>query len=246
MTELRKFPKPATSLNELYELVGAEPAMLVKVYRGPRAGERCAAEAEILGLWRNEGFGVPAVSQQTVESISDPHLVISLLPGRSLQHVLRDPALPPERRLKQLRHVLDDLLRRHERAMQCNDVRLVHRDASTANVMLTDTAVATLDFETFPGETSVADACAVELGKVLRWAMRDLGASHIPAVAGLAVQVYTGRRDLLERLVTRTLDRPMQFWHRWRDRRRKRKDAGELTKYDVADAIVKCLRPSRA
>jgi hypothetical protein len=60
-------------------------------------------------------------------------------------------------------------------------------------------------------------------------------------VLSILLQAYAGQECLLERLVNRARNRPLQSYHRFRDWMRKRKDAHEVTKYDIADGIGRVL-----
>lgn len=244
---LRKLTKSPTSENELYELADSRPALLVKLYRGKNAEQRREKESATLRLWECEGFEAPRVADVTVDELAGPYLVFTRLGGRSLQQILRDGAVPLEEKLACLRQAAGRMRQRHERAIEINQIGLVHGDCNTANIMLDGGPPAWLDLESTPRESDVPSACAIEIGKFCRWSMRDL-AGRTAEVAEIIVQTYTdssaglpARGGLLDLLIARTLSRPFQFFHRWQDRRHKARFPSDITKYDVADALRAAL-----
>ena len=58
-------------------------------------------------------------------------------------------------------------------------------------------------------------------------------------------KAYRGNQEILQLIVERTASRPFQWYHRWRDRDRKRRNPAEVTKYDVADAVATELKRRR-
>jgi tRNA A-37 threonylcarbamoyl transferase component Bud32 len=240
--ELRPIPSHGVSGNRLYELVGPGERRVVKVYCGRDARARRQRERRALVLWRKEGFDAPEVFDLELPEVGGPHLVISRVEGRSLREVLREEGADVEGRLRVLGEVLGRMRRRHERAIETGQVALVHPDSSTGNVLLTAEGVLFLDLEARPKIADAREAAAVEVAKLLRWAVRDLGIEHLRPALERLVEAYRDRREILERVVARVLDRPVQFFHRRRDRRRKRARPGEVTKYDIADALAEMLR----
>ena len=237
---LRPIDKPFATANDFYEPVGGGTPCLVKVYRGRSARARRDREAEALAIWRRQGFDAPEVFELPLGDLEAPYLAISRLEGSSLRQILAGSGL--EAGLEALANVLVRMRKRHDRALEIDEIRLVHPDSSTGNVMLTDSGVFFLDLEARPKFADVREAAAVEIGKLSRWAVRDLGMQHCRAALGELLKAYAGRRELLERVVQRVHGRRLQFLHRWRDRRKKAAQPGEVTKYDIADALAEVLR----
>lgn len=238
--ELRPIDKSFSTTNDLYELSGADRPLLVKVYRGRGARARRDCERAALELWRREGFDAPEVFDPPGLDggrIDGPYLVMTYLDGPSLRRVLTDPDVGLEERLATLRRVFGVMRRRHDRAIETAQVRLVHPDSSTGNVVLAGEGVFFLDLEAFAKFGGAAKAASVELAKLIRWSVRDLGMQHRRTVLREAMDIYAGRGELLRLIVRRTLSRPFQFVHRRHDRRKKRCRPGEVTKYDIADAL---------
>jgi Ser/Thr protein kinase RdoA (MazF antagonist) len=241
----KQFP----TTNELWELADPAGPRLVKVYVGDKAGQRRDRERQALLAWRQAGFPAPDVFDVELEEFAGrpksaprPYLVMSCIQGRSLRSILQDAALSVDRKLAAWNAVLAEMRRRHDRAIAEGRVALVHPDSNSGNVMLADGGgVYFLDLEAAPKYRSASSAAAGELGKLCRWVIRDLGVEHGRAVLQAAVAAYAHRRELLVRICRDALGRPMQFYHRWRDCRRKAERPGEVTKYDVADGLAGLL-----
>jgi tRNA A-37 threonylcarbamoyl transferase component Bud32 len=213
---------------------------VVKTYLGARALERRDRELETLRHWLAHGYRVPEVQEgafEGLENLEGPCLVMARLEGRSLEDLLRDPHRAPVEKLERVRQALLDNARRHARAMELADPRLVHHDANSGNLFVAPDGIYHLDFETPLPRRPAAESAAIEVAKLARWIARDLGRERLDEVLGAVVEAYRGQRELLELLVRRIRGRPWQLFHRWRDRRRRRRDPGEVTKYDVADGI---------
>jgi Ser/Thr protein kinase RdoA (MazF antagonist) len=248
---LVRIHKQFPTTNELWELEGPSGPRLVKVYVGDKARQRRDRERQALLAWREAGFAAPEVFDVELAEFGGrgqgqaqprPYLVMSYVQGRSLRSILQDGTLDGDRKLAAWKAVLAEMSRRHDRAIADGRVALVHPDSNSGNVMLADGGgVFFLDLEAAPKVGRPTDAAAGELAKLCRWAIRDLGVEHGQAILQAAAAAYGHRRDLLVRICRDVLGRPMQFFHRWRDRRRKAARPGEVTKYDVADGLARLL-----
>jgi hypothetical protein len=203
---------------------------------------------EMTALWCNEGFGVPEILDLTLSfpgnaNVPDaPYLVLSLIEGRTLQDILKDPATTMPQRQAAWRAVLTDLRCRHDRAIATAQPLLAHPDSNTRNIMIGPGGVFYLDLEARQTKACPVEAAAIELGKLCRWAVGDLGAACCREILEPVLDVYRDRRVILERIVQQTLGRPFQWVHRRRDRRLKARSPGQVTKYDIADALADMLQ----
>ncbi len=82
---------------------------------------------------------------------------------------------------------------------------------------------------------------AIELAKLLRWTVRDVGREHLPSVIQLTVETYGNDNSILTSLVETVCGRPLQPIHRYKDYRKKAKMPNEVTKYDIADGLSSVL-----
>jgi len=219
---------------------------LIKRYIGESPGERLACEKLSLGLWADAGFKVPALSALEIPELrGTDFLVLEFLNGPTLQDLLKNTAVGLDEKWKLLSHILADNCRRQRRAIEQREPRLLHPDPNSSNVICVGREYYFIDFETTVPPGNLEDAAAVETAKFLRWTARDLGIVHLSELARRAAAAYGNNPDTLRRIVTRTCSRPFQLFHRWQDRRRKQRQPGEVTKYDIADALAVALRTAR-
>ena len=123
--------------------------------------------------------------------------------------------------------------------MQADEPRLVHPDPNTSNVIIASNRLGWfwIDLEAPSSGAPLPDQVVREMAKLFRWMARDLGRERLPAVADLFCDAYAGEEVLLRKLVERTLARPFQWLHRWRDRARRKADPADITKYEVSEAL---------
>lgn len=239
LTPLRTFRR---STNDTFRLDSPEGTFLVKRYVGPDAAERCTRERTTVELWRRHGARVPGLRDFEHPDLRGvPHLVMEYLDGPTLQEWLREAPVSVSDKLDRLGALFAENWRRHHTALQLGEPRLVHYDPNTSNLLLAGSDLVFIDFENPSRELPLPEAISIEMAKLCRWAGRDLGPTHLPALMTRLVAAYRERPDLLRRIVDRTCSRPWQPFHRWCDRRKKQKHPGDVTKYDLADTLVKLL-----
>lgn len=220
---------------------------LVKRYSGENPRERLACEKLSLGLWTDAGFKVPAVSTLEIPELrGTDYLVIEFLKGPTLQELLKDAAVGLDEKWELLSRILADNCRRQCRAVAQREPRLLHPDPNSSNIICVGRECYFIDFETTVPPGNLDDAAAVETAKFLRWTARDIGAAHLPELARHAALAYGDHTGTLNRIITRTCSRSFQWFHRWQDRRRKQRQPGEVTKYDIADALAVTLNSARS
>ena len=129
---------------------------------------------------------------------------------------------------------------RHKLAIHLNDPDITHHDPSTDNVILAKNNFYFIDFET-PAQRrrSVLESASIEVAITCMWIVRDLGIESNEHVLKALVEAYDRQESLLKLIVERTCGRPFQFYHRWKNRKRKLAHTDEVTKYDIADGLAK-------
>lgn len=220
--------------------------LLVKRYTGTAKQARRDQEERTLELWREYGFHVPAVRKlQIPQLLDEPQLVLDYLGSLTLQEKLKNPAVPRDDKLECIAAIFVKNSRRHQLAIERSEPLLIHADANTSNILCHESGFYFIDFENCPGGTSLTEMAAIETAKFTRWVARDCGIALLPGVIEVLVEAYRGNREILQVIAERTTSRPFQWYHRWRDRDRKRRNPAEVTKYDVADAVATELKRRR-
>jgi len=231
------------STNAAYLLERGGRTFFVKCYNGDKAVERCACEQATLEVWSKHGFKVPGILETEIPELqSKPHLILDHVGQLTLQEFLQDKSVAQKEKLEGLSKIIRENRRRHELAVGLNEPRLIHADANTSNILISGQDFYTIDFETTIPADRLEESLSIEIAKFCRWAARDLGREQLPALIELLAQACRGREEWLGQIVSRTCGRRFQFFHRWRDRRRKRAKPDEVTKYDIADALQQILR----
>jgi len=195
----------------------------------------------MINHWKKAGFSVPEIYDRVVPDVNEPYLVLSCIEGMPLREYLSTDTFPIDEKLQTLARLFNEMRERHKLAMRNDDYWLVHYDPSPTNVICSVGQFWYVDFEAKPKYPSVMEAAGTELLTLCKWIVRDLGIEFLDRVMGIVVTSYRGQKPLLRLLVKRTSGRPFQFFHRWRDSKRKLSNPRAATKYDIANAIEKLL-----
>lgn len=225
--------------NKLYCHETPFGATVIKCYQGSKAAVHCKREKEKLLHWENKGYPVPAVLPLEIDELSNEiYLVLEYLPGPSLQNVLCNSAISIEQREGIVNNTLISMAKRHQQAIAENDRYLIHFDANTGNIVIGNGCAYWIDFEAPQPQGTAEELASLEIAKFIRWAVRDLGRERLERCIDLLVCAYQDQLSLIHHLANRTLKRNFSYYHRYRDRKRKRNNPREITKYDIADAIA--------
>ena len=237
LTELQTFRKTS---NVLYLLEVDEKQFLVKRYRDCDSQRRRDTEASAMAYWKSKGFLVPDLAPMSLPKIEGVYLVMSFIDGLSLREYLSQSDVEVSEKMGKLSEVFRQVYTRHKRAVENNDRQLIHYDPSTGNILIAKQDLFTIDFEAPVRNLSVQEAAAIELATLCRWITRDLGLECVRDILLRLVEAYDCPM-VLHMIVKRTAGRSFQFYHRWRDRKRKSVYPQEVTKYDIADTLAKLL-----
>lgn len=114
---------------------------------GTPAG-RYESERDNLAVWTREGFDVCRVFELPLpEGIEPPALWLEYVPGRLLDDVLRDPELEWDQKTGDLTVLATELGRRHARAFETGERRLLQKHGGGCHVMLFEGRQITIDLE---------------------------------------------------------------------------------------------------
>ncbi len=237
-------PKPFDAKMIKYRLAAKMGKTIPVEYRCP--AERRDFEEACLRLWQAKGYAVPAVKPVPVDfEQRGPCLGMEQISGERLDHYLTSPARGQTQRLAILKTVFDDMRKRHCLAIFENEHRLIHYDSNLRNVIIQDGRPVHIDFEMGHLEEDIDRSAAREVLKLSLAAANVLGREQVSAIATLLVADY-GIIHVVKRIVKEILGAPLQAIHRLRDRRRKRRKPGLVTKYDLAEAIDEALTGERS
>jgi tRNA A-37 threonylcarbamoyl transferase component Bud32 len=236
LTTLRSYNETS---NKLYSHETPAGTTVIKCYQGSDAVEHREREKRKLLHWKNKGHPVPAVLPLEIDELSnDIYLVLEYLPGLSLQQILCDKNISMEQREDILTDTLILMAKRHHQAIADHDRHLIHYDANTGNIVISNNKAFWIDFEAPLPQGTTMELASLEIAKFIRWAVRDLGQDRLEPCIDRLVYAYRDQLLLLHNLANRTLRRNFSFYHRYRDRKKKKKYPREVTKYDIADAIA--------
>jgi tRNA A-37 threonylcarbamoyl transferase component Bud32 len=239
--KLSPFKTSYKTTNTLLSLYDENTKYVVKCYMGADNLKRCCREKNAINYWRATGFNAPEIYDITIPEIEVPYLVLSCIEGMSLRGYLSRNTCPINEKLQTLEKLFSQMSKRHSLAVRNNDRCLIHYDPSSGNIICVDQGFCYVDFEAKPRYPSVMEAAGAELLTLCKWIVRDLGIESLDTVMGIVVASYRGQEPLLRLLVKRTSGRQFQFFHRWRDSKRKSSSPRAATKYDIANAIDKLL-----
>jgi len=221
--------------------------LLVKHYTGADKQVRRDHEERTLELWRECGFCVPSIRKLQIPQLHDePLLVLDYLGSLTLQEWLKSAAVSQDEKLESIAAIFVQNSCRHGLAIKRSEPLMIHADANTSNIVCHEGKFYFIDFENSPVGASLTELAAIETAKFTRWVARDCGIELLPAIIKVMVEAYHGNQEILQLIVERTTSRSFQWYHRWRDRGRKRRNPAEVTKYDVADAVGAELKRRRA
>lgn len=195
----------------------------------------------MLNHWNELGFNAPKIVGKKIECIKEPYLVTSFIEGPSLREYLSGNSCSLKEKLELLTSFFKEMDHRHKLAINSNDPDIAHHDPSTGNVILAENRFYFIDFETPRKKRSVVELASIEVATICRWIVRDLGIDYVQEVLKRMVAVYKGQDNLLKPIVKRTSGRPFQFYHRRKNHRRKIANPNDITKYDIADTLIKII-----
>ncbi|MEW6743875.1 MAG: hypothetical protein AB1486_14060 [Planctomycetota bacterium] len=112
------------------------------------ARSRWATEREVLALWRANGFDVPRLLElELPASFPRPYLLLEWIDGPSMEELLRDEELALGEKEALLMRFVEVWGRRHERALELGEPRLIHEHPTFAHVLVKDDRLVHFDFE---------------------------------------------------------------------------------------------------
>jgi tRNA A-37 threonylcarbamoyl transferase component Bud32 len=110
---------------------------------------RLQTEREVLALWRREGFNVPKIlSPAFLSEFHQPCLAMEFIKGQSLGEVLQSKEVSLDRKKTLISTFCRDMGRRHERALESKEIRLLVFHPNVRSVLVSGDRLVYIDFET--------------------------------------------------------------------------------------------------
>jgi len=190
-------------------------------------------EEGILKHWRVNGYNVPSIVNNPLIALSTfPILTTKFIDGITLRELIREEANEPRKKEEKLGALFSEVADRHDRAFLNNDNRIFHIDANTRNIIFTDEAIYHIDFEMGrPWEPVMACACR-EVLKLLVSIAEDMEPSSRESMFKLFKDCYR-KEEVYQFIKKGIVERPFQRVHRFRNSKKKMKNPGRVTLYDV-------------
>lgn len=173
------------------DLLAAFSARVIEGKTGVTAATRCATEARLCRLWREQGFDVPELLEgERPDWVGDhPINVFEFIPGEVLHDIVAEDRRPVAERDRLLRTLGEQTRARHQRAMELGEPALLQEHATIKHVLVSGDApserLVTFDLEAAyrPG-MDVFAAVVQELSSLLRsaWFGGDLADSAAAAL----------------------------------------------------------------
>ncbi len=236
--EYKEVVTERATTNELIKLTEGSQSWLLKRYQGENADIHRDSEKKRLALWAQQGYLVPAIIDDLKLSREvQPYLILQWLNGCSLADYLTASDRPIEKKIQQLKKIIKLIHQRQEYSLMKNCYDFIHHDLNTGNIILVNDDCYYIDFEAqlLPKKYKLTEALAIELAKFIRWSVRDLGSTHLDEIIQLTIKIYTAENPILKLLIKRVHNRKFQFIHRWKNQNKKKNNAEDITKYDLAD-----------
>ncbi len=200
-------------------------------YRSP--SRRRDFEKEVLRHWEKNDYRVPAITENPFAELSHlPVLTTRYIEGMTIREFIRSERFGAAEKQEQLAALFLDTGGRHRVALRTGDNRLFHIDANTRNIILAQGVLYHCDFEMGRPWESPVRCASREVLKLLVSVIEDMGTSCAEPVCRTFRETYTEDvvYDGIEEGIT---GRPFQGIHRFNDRRKKKKDPGRVTLYDI-------------
>lgn len=204
-------------------------------YRSPEG--RRNFEMDVLQRWRAGGYHVPAVLVNPFPEFSGfPVLTTEYIDGVTIRDFLQTAGTSISEQETQIELIFHDTAKRHRAALQSGDTLLFHIDANTRNILLAKGEIFHCDFEMGRPWESPVQCATREVLKMLVSLTEDAGPASVENICRIFKNVYQ-EQPVYACIEKGIAGRPFQAFHRYQDRKKKEKDPGRVTLYD----ILRCL-----
>jgi SAM-dependent methyltransferase/tRNA A-37 threonylcarbamoyl transferase component Bud32 len=191
-------------------------------------------ERECLILWQSKGFKVPEI-RPVPEHLkpNTPHIGLAAVRGERLDHLLVDPLRGLDDKLALIENTYEEMRRRHCIAIFEQNHRLVHYDANLRNFIMQEGQPVHIDFEMGHLGEDIEKSATREAKKFTLQVLNVLKTEYADRVIQILLSRYN-ITSIIRRMIDEEFKRPFLRIHLRRDRKRKRRTPGLLTKIDLA------------
>lgn len=198
-------------------------------------------ERQCLTLWRLRGFQAPAVRHLPDEpKYTAPALGISFVAGERLDRYLSRPAEPIDRKLETIGRIYAEMHQRHCLAIFEQNHLLIHYDANLRNILVVDGRPVHIDFEMGHLNEDIDTSAIREIKKLTLQLLNHCEATISSKILPLLFANYR-ITHILRKMNEEEFQRVCYRLHAFRDKRKKGKRPGLITKIDLAHAVRKQL-----
>lgn len=228
-----KYPRIHYEIRKFLNMIGMRQPV---EYTSPR--KRKTFEEETLTHWKNRGYCVPAVRENPFPEFEGlPTLTTTFIEGVTLREMIKDKRMDWPEKEKKLEALFEEVSRRHSHAFESGDVRLFHVDANSRNIIFACDAVYHCDFEMGrPWERAVPSA-AREILKMLVSIADDMEPNRRGKILNL-FRSCCQEEAVYDHIRKGITERPLQGFHRYRDKRKKKREPERTTLYDIARHLI--------
>ncbi|MBN1674051.1 MAG: hypothetical protein JXR37_23575 [Kiritimatiellae bacterium] len=208
------------------------------------ASGRCRAERMNLEAWRRAGFETPRIIETPLPEPLPPNcLCLEFIDGPLLSSFLLDAAVPARDRKRVFRRFAEQWARRHVRAEQTGDGRLIHERSTFDHVFLCGDRFVTFDLEAaYVRVGNMRAVIAREICGYLRSVLKRCSEEQIGTFLDWLVDVYPNRAYLayIHTALYRNPSLPARLVH-GTDRALRRLRKQKMPKFEVAQRLRAAL-----
>lgn len=208
-----------------------------------RAEARRATELDVLRLWDEEGFGVPEVYDLPGLPDDVPCIAMEYIPAPTVNDLLKDPARPLEVKQKIISRYAEVWSRRHARAVQLREPRLLLENPTLDHVFVHGMRMVHFDFEiVFTRTTDLERLARREIAGIL-WSMAKMSGSDFSPLLDAVLTAYPDH-TLFEQTANDLLtygNVPVIGWTAWLSRLTRNRER-YTQRLDFARTLQQALR----
>ena len=190
-------------------------------------------EKVVLQHWRLRGYNVPVIIDNPFHELSDfPVLTTRYIEGITIREFIQADNVSVAEKEEKTAFLFRDINTRHHIALRSGDNRLFHIDANTRNIILADNTIFHCDFEMGRPWESPVECASREVLKLLVSLAEDMGPSFMEGLLTTFKDIYKEKAvyACIEKGVS---GRPFQAAHSYINRRKKERNPGKVTLYDI-------------